>query len=98
MNAVTTVLLIRMRRIVHAFREANATAPARAIVPSAYNIRQDFAFRRLVQRGVLIAVTAQRYYLNEQAETRYRKQRQTAVLVVAVLLVVILIIIGLTSR
>lgn len=98
MNTVATILLIRMKRIVHAFRQAKATDPERAILPSEHGVREDFAFRRLVQRGVLVAVNSQRYYMNEKAEARYRKQRQRVVLIVTLFGLALFILTWLTSR
>lgn len=98
MSAVTTILLIRMKRIIQTFYRADATEAGRAIVPSEYGIREDFAFRRLVQRGVLVAVNAERYYMDVEAETKYRKQRRTAVLVVLIVGLVIFILTWMTAR
>lgn len=98
MSAVVPVLLIRMRRIVQAFRRVGATDPGRAIVPSEHGVREDLAFRRLVQRGVLVAVNPQRYYMNEEAEARYRKQRQRVVLIVTLFGLALFILTWLTAR
>ena len=76
------VLVIRMRRIVEAFRGAGAIHPARAVRPVDLNLKPSFLFQRLVQRGVLVAVDAERFYLNEEAEARYRRRRQAIVLLV----------------
>lgn len=98
MNTVATVLLIRMKRIVQAFRRANATHPGRAIIPSEHGVREGLAFRRLVQRGVLVTVNAQRYYMNEDAEARYRKQRQRVVLIVTLFGLALFILTWITWR
>lgn len=84
--SAAAILLIQMRRIIKTFYDAGATHPAGAIVPSAYNIRQSFAFRRLVQRGVLVAVTDERFYLDEEAERQFRKQRMIVLTIVIFIL------------
>lgn len=98
MSAAVPILLIRMKRIIQAFYRADATDPGRAIIPSEHGVREGFAFRRLLQRGVLVAVNPQRYYLNEEAEARYRRQRQRAVMIVLIFGLVLFILTWLTSR
>ena len=93
-----TVLLIQMRRIVRVFRDAGATHPAAAIIPAQHGLRQSFAFQKLVRKGVLIAVNAERYYMDEEAEAKYRKQRQSIVLVIMLLLLAGLLISLFVSR
>lgn len=98
MNAVVPILLIRMKRIVQAFRQAHATDPGRAIIPAEHGVREEFAFRRLVQSGVLVAVTPQRYYLDEKAEARHQRRRQRAVLIVLIFGLALFILTWLTAR
>jgi len=86
------VLIIRMRRIVQAFRNAGATHPARAVRPADINVKPSFLFQRLVQRGVLVAIGTERYYLDEKTEAHYRRRRQTvALLLLAVALVLFIV-------
>jgi hypothetical protein len=93
-----TVLLMQMRRIVRQFREAGATHAAAAIVPSQHGIRQSFAFSRLVSAGVLVAVGSEGFYLDEEAELKFRRQRQRLVLVMLTLAIIGIIISLLMSR
>ena len=93
-----TVILMQMRRIVRQFRDAGATGPAAAIVPSQYGIRQSFAFSRLVNRGVLVAVNGDRFYLDEEAELKFRKQKQRFVFVMLTMIIIGIIISIVVSR
>ena len=87
-----TVILMQMRRIVRQFREAGATHAGAAIVPSQHNIRQSFAFSRLVNRGVLVAINSERFYLDEEAEAKFRRQKLRLVFVLVTLIIIGLII------
>ena len=90
--SAATVILMQMRRIVRQFRDAGATHAAAAIVPSQHGIRRSFAFSRLVERGILVAVNHEHFYLNEEAETKFRRQRQRIVFVLLTLLIIGIII------
>ena len=93
-----TVLLLQMRRIVGRFRKAGATHAGAAIVPSQYDIRQSFAFQRLVKYGVLVAVDHERYYMDEEVETKFRKRRQFIVILMLTMIIVGIIISLLVSK
>lgn len=90
--SAATVILMQMRRIVRQFRDAGATHAAAAIVPSHHNIRQSFAFTRLVNRGVLVAVSSDRFYLDEEVEAKVRRQRQRVVFILVTLIIVGMIV------
>lgn len=98
MNPIVPILLIRMKRIVRTFRRAGATEPGRALVPSEHGLREEFAFRRLVRSGVLVAVNPQRWYLNEEAEAQYQRRRQRAIVIVLIFGLTLLFLTWLTSR
>jgi hypothetical protein len=93
-----TVILLQMRRIVRRFREAGATNAGAAIVPSQYDIRQSFAFERLVKYGVLVAVDHERFYMDEEAEAKFRKQKRFIVFVILTLVILGIIISLLVSK
>lgn len=84
--------LIYMRRIIRTFYNQGATHPAAAIVPSRFGIRQSFTFQRLVQSGVLVLVSEDRYYLDVDTEIKLRRRRQRRVLIVMLVLLAIMVI------
>ncbi|RYZ29119.1 MAG: hypothetical protein EOO10_07345 [Chitinophagaceae bacterium] len=90
--SAATVILMQMRRIVRQFRDAGATHATAAIVPSQHGIRESFAFSRLVNRGVLVAVNSKRFYLDEEAEAKFRRQRQRLVVVLVAMIIVGIIV------
>lgn len=90
--------MAQVRRIIRSFRALGATHPAAAILPAQHDIRESFVFRRLVQRGVLVAVGDGRYYLDEEAEARYRLQRQRLAMVLIGVALVLFVVSLLASR
>jgi hypothetical protein len=93
-----TVILIQMKKYIRIFREANATTPSTAIIPSEYGIRTSFAFQRLVREGVVKPAGTERYYLDEEREFEVRKRRQSLVVVLMVLVIIGMIILYLTRK
>ena len=96
--SAATVLLMQMRRIVRTFRQLGATHPAGAIIPAQHGLRQSFAFRRLVQRGVLVAVDAERFYMDQEVESRVSRQRRRILLVALAVIIVVMLFSVLFSR
>ena len=84
--SVTTILLIKMNRYIRIFRAAGATNPSNAIIPAAHGIRNSLIFKRLIRKGVLVAASDNKYYLNQEKEVFYRKHRQKIVVVLLVLI------------
>ena len=91
-----TVILIQMKKCIRRFREVNATTPSTAIIPSEHAIRTSFAFRKLVREGVVVPVSNERFYLDEEREIQVRKRRQTLVAILLILVIVGMIVLYFT--
>ena len=91
-----TVILIQMKKCIRRFREVNATTPSTAIIPSEHGIRTSFAFRKLVREGVVVPVSNERFYLDEEREIQVRKRRQTLVAILLILVIVGMIVLYFT--
>ena|SRR5437764_11331457 len=89
MGAAAAVLLRREREIVDTYRGVGATGPDRARRPEELDVRQNFAFQRLVQRAVLRDAADGRYYLDEPRWNALRRMRHRMAFVM--LIVVILV-------
>lgn len=63
--SAAAVILLKRSKYLRAFRDANATSPATAKTLAQIGVSDSFLFRRLVSRGVLVALPDGRYYLSE---------------------------------
>jgi hypothetical protein len=96
--SAAAVVAMQRRRILNKFREANATSPATAIIPSEQRVRQSMIFYKLVRDRVLVAINEERYYLDEEREAEVAKRRRTIALALLILIVIGFIVFGLTKR
>lgn len=73
-----SIIIIRRKRLIRAFREAGATDRSQAVSPEQLGKPRDWIFEQLVRAGVFVATDAGRYYLDEAAaaafQARFRKQ------------------------
>lgn len=71
------VILMKQRRLCRRFFEAGALTPQTARSMDELGIRPHWIFRRLVQKGVFVAASQDRWYLNAVAlghfEARQRR-------------------------
>ena len=91
-----TVILIQMKKCIRKFREANATTPSTAIIPSEHGIRTSFAFQKLVRDGVVVPVNNERFYLDEEREAEVQKRRRNMVLVLLTLILIGILVFAFT--
>ncbi len=90
-SAAAAAVIAREKRIVRAFREAGATSADKAVVPADISVHGRVAFKRLVERAVLIESGNGWFYLDEQKWQNLRSQRRRTVLIVLLLVVVALL-------
>src|SRR5262249_50639782 len=74
------VLIVAQNRYMRRFAEAGATAPARAVTLGELGLRESWAFRRMVSRGVFVRCEAGQFYLDTTAAEAFRRQRRWRVL------------------
>ena len=82
------------QRHLDAFRQADATAPARAQPLATLGLRRDTAFERLQTVGILREAGGGRFYLDEAALIARRRARPPRAVLVAL---VVLLVIGLVA-
>ena len=83
---------LKRNRYIRLYHDAGATEPSRAIRPADVGLDDTHSFRKLVQRGIFVAVDENRFYLDAAAAETYRGDRRVVVLIaVAVVLVAIVV-------
>lgn len=86
--STTMVVVAGTKRIIRAFRRAEATSPGTAKTPEEIGCRRNLSFRKLERRGVLVDASGGRYYLDEDAAEEFATYRRTIFLLsLAVILV-----------
>ncbi|UCB51739.1 MAG: hypothetical protein JSV10_07060 [Candidatus Zixiibacteriota bacterium] len=68
--------------ILKAFKKNEALSPDRARTKVELDIRSRWIFNNLVSKGVIKKVSGDRYYVDLQAQERYLRRRNTALVVV----------------
>jgi len=84
--------------ILNAFKKNDALSPDRAKTKAELHIRSRWIFNNLVSKGVIRQVSGDRYYVDLQAQKRYLRRRNTALVVVTCTVVTIAIILALVWR
>jgi hypothetical protein len=95
---ITTVLLLRQKKIVRAFERAAATTPAMACTPGQLGLKQGMAWHRLVTHAVLRCPGEGRYFLDVPNWQRLRRLRRRIAVTVIVGLLLVLVAILLATR
>jgi hypothetical protein len=90
-GAVAAIIVIT-NGILNAFKKNDALSPDRAKTKDELHIRSRWIFNRLVSKGVIKQVSGDRYYVDLQAQERYLRRRNTALVVVTCTVVTIAII------
>ena len=91
------VIVIRQNRILRHFRRSGALDPARAVPLEELGLRRSWLLRRLEARGVLVALPDGRYYLDGDAERRFRSFRRWMMLAVMGLALLVVVAIAVTQ-
>lgn len=88
--SAAAVILLKRAKYLRAFREAQATSPDTAKPLMQLGIRDSFLFRRMVSRGVFVALPDGRYYLSEPEAQTSDARLWTTMLVLIILGLLIL--------
>jgi hypothetical protein len=84
--------------ILKAFKKNDALSPDRAKRKAELHIRSRWIFNNLVSKGVIKKVSGDRYYVDVQAQERYLRRRNTALVVVTCTVITAAIIAALVWR
>ncbi len=83
----------RVQRLQHRFKENGAISREHAVTLQELGVARTWVFDRLVRGEVLVVVPDGRYYLDEQAASLRRRQKQVVgMIVVSIVLLALLII------
>jgi hypothetical protein len=91
-------IIVITKRILNAFKKNDALSPDTAKTKAELHIRSWWIFNRLVSKGVIRQVSGDRYYVDLQAQERYLRRRNTALVVVTCTVVTLAIIAALIWR
>jgi hypothetical protein len=82
----------KFRKIIRRFINSGATSPGTSITWVELNLRRGFILKRLINRGVIIETSPERYYLHLDNLAEYNNRRRKLILIfLAVLIVIILL-------
>ena len=96
-GGVAAVIVIT-KRILDAFKNNDALSPDRAKTKAELDIRSRWILNKLISKGVIKRVPGDRYYVDLQAQERYLRRRNTALVVVTCIVVTAAIIAALIWR
>ena len=96
-GALVAVMVIT-KGILDAFKNNHALSPDGAKTKAELDIRSRWIFNNLVSKGVIKKVPGDRYYVDLQAQERYLRRRNTALLVVTCTVITAAIITALIWR
>ena len=82
---IAAVIIRREKDLVAHFQRAGAIDRVSAMTPSALGVEQQFAWDRLVSRGVICGGAPGTYFLDEGAWTALRSMRRRMALVLLLL-------------
>ena len=81
-GGAVVAVMVKTKRILNAFKKNDALSPDRAKTKAELDIRSTLLFNSLISKGVIKKVSADRYYVDLQAQERYLRRRNTTLLVV----------------
>jgi hypothetical protein len=84
---VAAVIIRREKDLVAHFQRAGAVDRASAMTPSALGVEEQFAWERLVSRGVICVGAPGTFYLDEAAWAALRSMRRRMAVVLLLLVV-----------
>jgi hypothetical protein len=84
--------------ILNAFKKNDALSPDTAKTKAELHIRSKWIFNNLISKGVIKQVSGDRYYVNLQAQERYLRRRNIALVVVTSTVITIAIVLALVWR
>lgn len=92
---VVVFILVKFRSIINQFKNTSTTDACSAKSLDELNIRSGAIFNKLQKRGVIVEVTANRYYLNEEKLAKYNEKRRKVAIFTLLILVLFLLIFNL---
>ena len=93
-----TAIIVITDGILNTFKKNNALSPDKAKTKAELRIRSRWIFNNLVSKGVIKQVSGYRYYVDLQAQERYLRRRNIALVVVTSTVITIAIILALVWR
>lgn len=87
------VIIHKQNRFMRRFSEERATDPAHSVTLEELGFRESWVFRRMVKRGVFVAVGSGRYYLDEDAAQQFRRWRRAKIGVVLLVVLIVWVVI-----
>lgn len=85
-NAGISVMMLRRKQIIHAFRNAGAIDENNAIELNKINIKKSQVFKNLIKRKMIIRLADDRYYLNEPVVRIFENNRRYFLLIVFIII------------
>jgi uncharacterized membrane-anchored protein len=89
---VAVIVVIRFHRFISRFKDSGTTTPKTAKTLEELNLKRRLIFNRLLYRRVLIEISSERYYLNEENLIEYYKARRIRMIVISGILILIILI------
>jgi hypothetical protein len=88
----------KINRIIGRFDQAGAFTERSARNPEELGVRKSLIFNRLVNQGVLVEVSQQRYYLHRENLAAYQVNRRKRVIIAMLFIFILIVITSLLSR
>jgi hypothetical protein len=86
------MIAIKIRKIIGRFKQHGAVTPDSALPLEKIGVSKHFLLNRLISRGVIMEVSQDKYYLNEENLALFSRNRRTkAGIVLALMIIAILI-------
>ena len=85
------IILRRQGQIVRRFREAEVTSPRAARALDELGIQSSWLFRRMARKGIFVAVSPDRWYLDLEVLAEFERRRRRWFLIVMGACMVLLI-------
>jgi len=89
---IVIIIVIRFKKIINQFKVTGTTTPRAAKTLLELNIRNSLIFKNLVRRNVIVEISPDRFYLQEDHLDEYiRARRMRMLLTIGILILLILI-------
>lgn len=88
----------KINRTIRSFDQAGAYTERSARTPEDLGVRKGVIFNRLVNQGVLIELSLQRYFLHRENLAAYQNTRRKRAIIVFLVLFIVIVFTSLLSR
>ncbi len=92
------VIILKQNRLMRSFAKEGATDPSHSVTLEELGFRESWVFRRMVKRGVFVAIGSGRYYLDEEAAQQFRRLRRAKIRAILLVWLVVCIVVILAFR